>query len=479
MPIKTHSPKPDQIEKVKKLFRPDFFSDDPHDLTEYGKDWTKIFDPKPSLIAFPKTTEEVSKLMKFCNDECISVVPSGGRTGLAGGAIAAHGEIVLSLSKMDKMYEVNELTRTVRVQAGAITEAVHKHCEAHGLTWPVDFGSKGSSHVGGNISTNAGGIRVIRYGLTRQWVLGLQVVLPTGMILELNGDLEKNNTGPDLKQMFIGSEGILGIVTEATLKLTTVVRSSELFLFATDGIESVLNLFLDVRRQAFTVLAFECMSKNCVASVESTHKLKTPFHEIPEYTVMLEVETQATATSEKTSGTTEKFDAWLAGLFERVLVLDGTKTSSHEQTHTMWRIRELITESMRNQGLVHKHDISVPIAKLSDFLHEFVKEAKKEGGEGLPPYVFGHIGDGNLHINFLKPTDRSRDEFYKATDRIDDRMFHLVQKNKGSVSAEHGIGLNKKNILHFTRTKDEIELMRGMKKLFDPKGILNPGKIFD
>lgn len=470
MTTQFYKPSAEKIEKLKKLFRNDFFSDDPHDLSEYGKDWTKVYEPNPSLIAFPKSTDEVSKLMKFCNDEKISVVPSGGRTGLAGGAIAANGEIVLSLSKMNKMGEVNELTRTVRVQAGAITEAVHKHCEPHGLTWPVDFGSKGSSHVGGNISTNAGGIRVIRYGLTRHWVLGLQVVLPNGQILELNGDLEKNNTGPDLKQLFIGSEGILGIVTEATLKLTPVVKSSELFLFATDGIESVLRLFLDVRQQGFQVLAFECMSHNCVASVESTHGLKSPFNEIPQYTVMLEVESGAHDS---------QFDEWLSSLFERSFVIDGTKTTSAEQTHTMWRIRELITESMRNRGLVHKHDISVPIAKLADFLHEFGTEAKKEGGEGLPPYVFGHIGDGNLHINFLKTEKMSRDDFYKATDKIDNRMFQLVQKNRGSVSAEHGIGLNKKNILHFTRTPEEITLMRGMKKVFDPNGILNPGKIFD
>lgn len=461
------------LTELKKNFRTDFFSEDSHDLEEYGKDWTKVYQPAPSIVAFPKTTEEVAALMKFCNDRKIPVVPSGGRTGLAGGAMAAFGEVVLSLTKMNKMGVVNELTRTLRVQAGAITEAVHKHCEPYGLTWPVDFGSKGSSHVGGNISTNAGGIRVIRYGLTRNWVLGLQVVTPTGKILELNGDLEKNNTGPDLRQLFIGSEGTIGIVTEATLKLASLPKSSELFLFAVDSTEAVLKLFLEVRKQSFNVLAFECMSENCVSSVAETHNYKIPFAEVPAYTVILELETNAHANEE------EGLLSWLESLFERELVKDGTKSSSPEQTHSIWRIRELITESMRNRGLVHKHDIALPVAKLGDFITEFTVAAKEAGGEGLPPYVFGHIGDGNLHINFLKPEKMDRDAFYKSCAQIDERMFTLVQKHKGSVSAEHGIGLNKKDVLHYTRTPEEIDYMRNIKKAFDPNGILNPGKIFD
>lgn len=461
-------------DSLKSEFRADFFSDDPHDLEEYGKDWTKIYPPKPSLIAFPKTTAEVSKLLKLCNERKIPVVPSGGRTGLAGGAVAANGEVVLSMSKMNKMGEVDPLSRTLRVQAGAITEAVHKYCEPHGLTWPIDFGSKGSSHVGGNISTNAGGVRVIRYGLTRNWVLGLQVVTPSGLILELNGDLEKNNTGPDLRQVFIGSEGTLGVVTEATLRLAPLPKFVDTFLFALDSVEEVLSLFLDVRKQAFTVLCFEVMSKNCVDSVGSTHEKRVPFTDgTPNFTVLMEVE------GDGHTDTEEKFMKWIESLFERSLVKDGTKTSSTEQTHEVWRIRELITESMRNRGLVHKHDIALPIARLKDFLHEFTVAAGEAAGNDLPPYVFGHIGDGNLHINFLKPEKMEKTEFFNRCALVDKRIFELVRKYAGSVSAEHGIGLLKKSILHYTRTPEEIEFMRGLKRLFDPNGILNPGKIFD
>src|SRR6266508_4485335 len=201
-------------------FPADFCSEDAGDLAEYGRDWTKVYAPAPTAVLFPRTTDEVARLMALASAHRVPVVPSGGRTGLAGGAVAARGELVLSLTRMRRMDPVDELGGTVRVQAGAVTQAVHEHCAAHGLTWPVDFASKGSSQVGGNIATNAGGVRVIRYGLTRQWVLGLEVVLASGAVLELGGALEKNNTGFDLRQLFIGSEGTLGVITEATLKLT-------------------------------------------------------------------------------------------------------------------------------------------------------------------------------------------------------------------------------------------------------------------
>src|SRR6185503_9173192 len=204
---------PKELEGLFEGFPKDFLTSSPEDLQTYGRDWTKVYSPKPAAIAFPRTTDEVSRFLKICSKNNIAVVPSGGRTGPSGGAVATAGEIVLSLAKMNRMGPVDTLSHTVRVQAGAVTEAVHQHCAAQGLTWPVDFASKGSSQVGGNIATNAGGVRVIRYGLTRQWVLGVEVVLANGDVLQLNGALEKNNTGVDLRQLFIGSEGILGVVT--------------------------------------------------------------------------------------------------------------------------------------------------------------------------------------------------------------------------------------------------------------------------
>jgi FAD/FMN-containing dehydrogenase len=457
-----------KIEKIKNQFREDFFSFDENDLKEYGKDWTKVYEPNPSAIAFPKSTLEVQKLIKLCNENKIPVVPSGGRTGLAGGAVAAQNELVVSLSKMNFIDEPDPLSLTLKVQAGAITEAVHKKCEPYGLTWPVDFGSKGSSQVGGNISTNAGGVRVIRYGLTRNWILGLTVVTGSGEILNLNGALEKNNTGTDLRQIFIGSEGIYGIITEAVLKLTTLPKNIETFLFATQSIDDVLNLFLSTRKEGFTILAFECISRLCLESVELTHNLKLPLGSTPNYVVLLEIESE---------NQEQKFQNFIENLFSKNIIQDGFQSSSPEQTKKIWKIRELITESMQTRGLVHKHDIALPIANLKNFLEEFSNKAFEISGE-LPPFIFGHIGDGNLHINFLKPNTMTKEEFYKRVEVINQKMFELVSLYQGSVSAEHGIGLLKKPILHYTKTETEINFMKGLKKIFDPNGILNPNKIF-
>src|SRR5215813_12323766 len=233
----------------------EIFVDDPAELAELGRDFTRVYSPDPTAAVFPRSTEEVSRILALASQHRVPVVPSGGRTGLAGGAVAARGELVLSLARMRRMDPVDELGATVRVQAGAVTQAVHQHAAARGLTWPVDFASKGSSQVGGNIATNAGGVRVIRYGLTRQWVLGLQVVTATGAVLELNGALEKNNTGFDLRQLFIGSEGTLGVITEATLKLTRLPGRLDVFLFAVPDLASVLALFREARRAPFVLAA--------------------------------------------------------------------------------------------------------------------------------------------------------------------------------------------------------------------------------
>ena len=222
-------------------------SDDADDRATYGRDYTRVHEPNASLVVFPTTTAEVSHTLRLANEHGVAIVPSGGRTGLAGGALATKGEVVLSFDRMRRMDPVDVLGGTVRVQAGAVTQAVHEHCAHAGLTWPVDFASKGSSHVGGNIATNAGGVKVLRYGLTRQWVLGLEVVLASGEVLELNGALEKNNTGQDLRQLFIGSEGTLGVVTEATLKLAKLPGKLTVALFAVEDLAKVLDLAAGLR----------------------------------------------------------------------------------------------------------------------------------------------------------------------------------------------------------------------------------------
>jgi len=456
------------VEQVRSGFPADFLSTEPADLTEFGKDWTRVFSPAPAAIVFPRSTDEVSRLLKLCNTHDVKVVPSGGRTGLAAGAMAANGELVVSLKRMNRMDPVDLLGMTVRVQAGAVTEAVHKYTAEQGLTWPVDFASKGSSHVGGNISTNAGGVRVIRYGLTRQWVLGLQVVTAQGEVLELNGSLEKNNTGTDLRQLFIGSEGTLGIVTEATLKLTRLPGKADVFLFAVPDVPAVLRLFRDARKASFVINAYEFFTDKCLRRVEKHRGIHAPFTEPSGCYVLIEAE----------AAQRDALDTWLAHVFEDGLVTDGTLAQSSRQAEELWALREGISESLSSTGLPHKNDISLPVAALEAFCAELhtVFEARYQGWEICN---FGHIGDGNLHINFMKPDTMEKAEFLARTKDADQEMFALVRKHRGSISAEHGIGLLKKPYLHFSRSEEERALQRAIKRVMDPKNILNPGKILD
>lgn len=456
------------------------FSVEPDDLKTFGKDWTKVYEPNPSIVLFPKTTLEVSEILKYCFAKNIAVVPSGGRTGLAGGAVAQNGEAVLSFEKMRQMGAVDSMAQTLWVQAGAVTEQVHEHCKPHGLTWPVDFASKGSSHVGGNIATNAGGVKVIRYGLTRNWVLGLTVVLMDGTVLELNGALEKNNTGIDLRQIFIGTEGILGVITEAILKLAPMPGPSDVFLFGVENLNSVFDLFLNVRNSGFMVNAFECFSHECLQVVLnhrqhfSELEVKSPLQGQHSQYVLLEVERPAETDAQT------KLDSWLASLFEeqngKTLVEDAVLAQSPREAAHLWSLREGISESLSATGLLHKHDISLPIDELKAFLENWSKDLE-QNYPGLKPYIFGHIGDGNLHINLMKPEAMPVPEFRSLCARADENMFGWIQKYRGSVSAEHGIGLLKKHLLKYSRTDAEIRLMKSMKAMLDPKMLLNPGKI--
>jgi len=443
-------------------------STDPGDLATYGRDWTKVIEPRPRCVVLPKTTAEVSAILRVASEHAAAVVPSGGRTGLAGGAVAASGEIVLSMAKMNRMDPVDTTGATVRVQAGAVTEAVHHHAAPHGLTWPVDFASKGSSQVGGNIATNAGGVKVIRYGLTRQWVLGLEVVLASGEVLELGGALEKNNTGVDLRQLFVGSEGVLGVVTAATLKLTKAPGDLDVLLFAVKDLAGVLSLFRAARRGPFVISAYEFFTDVCLARLERHRTIRPPFGERAPCYVLLEV----------ARGDRAALEAWVAEVFDHGLAQDGVLAQHSGEARDLWTLREGISESLSATGLPHKNDVALPIARLEAFTAELgsVFAARYPGWEIA---VFGHVGDGNLHINVMKPDDLDKAAFLAKTKEADLELFRLVQAHGGSISAEHGIGLLKKPYLHYTRTEAEISIMREMKRVLDPKGILNPGKVFD
>jgi FAD/FMN-containing dehydrogenase len=457
------------VTKLRELLSPAQVLDDAANLEEYGKDWTKHLTPNPVAIVFPKTTEEVQKIVKWARKEKVALVPSGGRTGLSGAAVALNGEVVVSFEKMNRILDFNEADSTMTVEAGVVTETAQKFAEEKHMYFPVDFASRGSSQIGGNVATNAGGIKVLRYGLIRPWVQAMDVVTGAGEILKLNNSLVKNATGYDLRQLFIGSEGTLGFVTKITLGLTRPPTSPQLFLFGLAELESVMKVYHAFKKD-LPLLAFEMFTELALECVLKQHKdLSRPLQEPQPYYVLAEVEGDSESVIEKALGIFEK------GL-EEGFINDGIQSQSPQQARDLWRLREDISEAT-SPYKPYKNDISVRISRVPAFLTEMDAILKREYPD-IQVVWFGHIGDGNLHINILKPEKLSSEEFVARCKKVDTILFEMIHRFEGSISAEHGVGLTKKPFLHFTRSEEEIQLMRGIKKVFDPDGIMNPGKVF-
>lgn len=441
---------------------------DPADLEHYGRDWTRRWTPAPLAIALPATVQEVQAVLRWANEHAVAVVPSGGRTGLSGGAVAAHGELVLSLERMNKALAFDAVDRTLTVQAGMPLEAVHNAAREHGLVYPVDFAARGSCSIGGNIATNAGGIRVIRYGNTREWIAGLKVVTGSGELLELNRGLIKNSSGYDFRQLLIGSEGTLGIVVEATLRLTDPPPPSNVMLLALPSFEVLMQVFAAFRGR-LQLEAFEFFTDRALQHVLA-HGAQAPFDTLYPYYVV----------TEYASGDEAQEAAALAAFetcMEQGWVLDGVISQSDAQAAQLWRLREGITEAVARYK-PYKNDVSVRISAMPAFL----AQTQALLGEAYPQFDvvwFGHIGDGNLHINVLKPDATADAEFIAACEQVTKLLAQVLAEHGGSISAEHGIGLVKKPYLESTRSAEEIALMRAVKRVFDPAGLLNPGKLFD
>lgn len=438
------------------------------DLALYGRDWTRVHQPAPSAVVWPQHTEEVAAVLAYCNANGIAVVPSGGRTGLAAGAVATAGEVVLSSERLRGMGEVDRLGLTLKVSAGTITHEVHEHAREWGLTWPIDLGSKGSCHVGGNLATNAGGVRVIRYGHARHWVTGLEVVLMDGTVLDLGGGLHKDNSGPELRQLMIGSEGILGVITGATLKLTPEPRGQQVLLFAVDSVQAAVELLSHARLVGrLELLAFEFLSSGCMESVIQVQNRPLPFAAAAPGYVLVEVE----------GALDEALETWLETVLTEGLVTDGVLARTSAERRSLWGYRENITESLGHLGLMHKNDVSVEVARLPEFVQGIQEAVAPHYPGGV--YLFGHLGDGNLHVNVMKPQDMEPARFWETCRQADVHLYQLLAALGGSISAEHGIGLLKKHNLHFTSGMTEIDAMRRIKRALDPSGLLNPGKVFD
>ena len=439
----------------------------PGDLEHYGRDWTRRWTPAPLAIALPASIEEVQSIVCWANELSVALVPSGGRTGLSGGAVAANGELVLSLERMNRVLAFDVVDRTLTVQPGISLQAVHDAARSHGLLYPVDFAARGSCSIGGNIATNAGGIRVIRYGNTREWVAGLKVVAGNGELLEFNRSLVKNSSGYDFRQLMIGSEGTLGIVVEATLKLTDPALPSQVMLLALPDMQALMQVFA-LFRARLSLQAFEFFTDLALNHVLEHGAQRAIDGDYPYYVVA-----EFDAVDEKTR---EVALATFEYAVEQGWVSDGVLAQSDAQAAALWRLREGITESLAPHR-PYKNDVSVRVSAVPAFLHEMQALLTQEYPR-VEVVWFGHIGDGNLHINVLRPADLDEAAFISQCDHVTKLLAATLHAHGGSISAEHGIGLVKRAYLESTRSVAEIALMKGVRKVFDPNGILNPGKLF-
>ncbi|MBL0164019.1 MAG: FAD-binding oxidoreductase [Xanthomonadales bacterium] len=438
------------------------------DLEYYGRDWTRRWTPAPLAIALPSTTQEVQEVVRWAVTEGVAIVPSGGRTGLSGGAVAANGELVISFERMNRVLGFDSVDRILTVQAGLALEALQRAAIGHELIYPVDFAARGSCSIGGNIATNAGGIRVIRYGNTREWIAGLKVVTGTGELLDLNRGLIKNSSGYDLRHLLVGAEGTLGLVVEASVRLTDPPPASNVMVFAVSAMDDLMQVFAACRRK-LKLSAFEFFTDRALEHVVA-HGAQDPFEQVSPFYLIAEFDV---ADEAQQADALEVFEQ----CFGNGWVNDGVISQSSAQAASLWRLRESITESLAARK-PYKNDISVRISAIPAFMQAMRTIFERE----YPHYDvvwFGHIGDGNLHINVLKDDATTDAMFIVECERVTRLLAQTLAEFGGSISAEHGIGLVKKGYLLGTRSAAEIAVMRGIKQVLDPHGILNPGKVFD
>jgi FAD/FMN-containing dehydrogenase len=430
-----------------------------------------LYHGRTPVVLRPGSVDEVAAILKLANETKTAIVPQGGNTGLAGGQIPHHGEVVLSLTRLDKIREVDPVSNTMTVEAGVTLQRAREAAAEADRLYPQLLPSEGTCTIGGNLSTNAGGTAALAHGIARSHALGLEVVLADGRVLHNLNKLKKDNTGYDLKNLFIGAEGTLGIITAAVLRLVPRPRSVETAFAAVPSPQAALDLLgMATERTAGGVTSFELMARMGVEAVvahDSSSRNLLPGH--PWY-VLIELSSQQ---REGLRGTMEEL---LAAGLEKELVLDATIADSLEQGKAFWRIRELFGEVQRHIGASIKHDISVPVAAVPSFIEE-ANAAVTRLIPGSRPLPFGHVGDGHIHYNVTQPAGADKQAFRARWDEVNKIVFAVVQKYGGSISAEHGIGVMKRDILPNYKDPVAIELMRDLKRLLDPNGILNPGKV--
>jgi FAD/FMN-containing dehydrogenase len=447
----------------------------PEELAPYATDWRRRFFGKPLAVVRPASTAEAAQVVRACAEARTGIVPQGGNTGLCGAATpdASGSQIVLNMSRMSRVRAIDARNNTMTAEAGCVLASLQKTAEEADRLLPLSLAAEGSCEIGGNLSTNAGGTAVLRYGNARELVLGLEVVLPSGEIWDGLRGLRKDNTGYDLKQLFIGAEGTLGVITAAVLKLFPLPRSRATAVAALPSPEKALALLeraLDACGERLT--GFELFSDFCVSLVLKHFKdTAAPFPRRFPYYVLMEL-----SDTRPGEGVSTLAESVLETALEDEIVIDAAVARSEAQSQALWKLREFISEAQAHEGPNIKHDVSIPISRIAEFIAATDAELLR-AYPGIRMVTFGHLGDGNLHYNVSPPEGAARDAFMRELGAVNRIVHDAVARLGGSISAEHGLGQLKRDEILRYKSAIELELMRKIKRALDPHGIMNPGKV--
>jgi len=449
---------------------------DENDKAPFLRDERGYYTGTTPMIVRPATTEEVASVVSICNETRTPIVPQGGNTGLCGGATPYEhgGEVLMSLTRMNKVRDIDVLNYAITVEAGVILADVQKAADDVDRYFPLSLGGEGTALIGGNLSTNAGGTSVLRYGPARDLCLGLEAVLPDGRIWSGLTGLRKDNTGYDLKHLFIGAEGTLGIITAACLKLFPKPADIRTAFVAVRDQHAAVELLARARRITDDrVVTFEYMQRETIEfALAHIADTRDPMPTEYRHYVMMELAAGEAAAA----GLRDMMETVLGDSMEDGIVLDAVLAESGQQAADFWRIRETIPEAQKFEGASSKHDISVPVSGVADFLIEATADIRRLI-PGVRPCAFGHVGDGNIHFNFSRPLDMTDDDFKAMEPEIHKTVYDRTVAMGGSISAEHGIGRLRRGELETYKSPVALDVMRAIKATLDPNGIMNPGKV--
>jgi FAD/FMN-containing dehydrogenase len=454
---------------------------DPQGTHPYLTDWRENYLGSALAVVRPASTAEVAAVVKLCAARKVAVVPQGGNTGLVGGGMPHEDgrEIVLSLNRMNRIVDVDPIGYSMTVEAGAVLKTIQDTAAQHDRLFPLSLAAEGSCTIGGNLSTNAGGVQVLHYGNARHLVLGLEVVTPQGEVWNGLRALKKDNTGYDLRDLYLGAEGTLGIITRAVLKLWPKPKDVATAWIAVTSPEAAVTLLSGAHAASEdNVTSCELMARQGIDFVlKHIPGATDPLTDRHDWYVLLEwSSTRARRAGANETGLAEKMEAYLGEAMEQGLVLDAAIAQNETQARAFWALRENHSEAQKREGPSIKHDISVAVGRLPDFMREGLAAMRK----ALPdcrPVPFGHVGDGNLHFNCQSPPGWTKDRFMQHGEAISGAVYDLVVGYGGSISAEHGIGRLKVDDLEHYRSRIELDTMRTIKRALDPDNLMNPGKI--